>query len=289
MSAEQGYPSPVQRLVRLLNPANDMRIIRVFIIPWLLNLYNQRHYTLLSEAALRATRRGDTIFIFGSGYSINEITEPEWHHFEQHDTLSFNWFPYQNHVRADYHLIREICIGTDNPSIWKTKLGEYSRLLAENPRYDNTIFLVHAGIRATMANRIIGLKQLQPGARVFRFRNPASRGIQQPSPSLSKGLSHDGTLSDCVNFAYLMGWKRIVLVGVDLYDRRYFWLRYEETRDRDLQRAASHQDRHNVADTLITMMGMWRRTFAEHGVELHVYNPRSLLTQVLPVYRAQEH
>ena len=279
-------PNLLLRLLRLLNPINQVGIIKVFIIPWLLNLRNQHHYTLLNEAQLRATRKSDTIFIFGSGYSISDITEPEWSHFEQHDTLSFNWFVHQDFVRIDYHLIREICRHVDDPSVWRPKIKEYSELLAHNPHYVDTVFLVHAGIRATMGNRIIGLKQLRPGASTFRFKNPADRGGQQPpSPSLSRGLSHDGTLADCVNFAYLLGWKQIILVGVDLYDRRYFWLGYEETREGDLRRGASHQDQHNVADTTISIMGMWRELFAKDGVGLCVYNPHSLLTQVMPVYQ----
>jgi hypothetical protein len=113
----------------------------MYTAPWLLNLRNQHHYTLPGEAELRVTRKSDTIFIFGSGYSINDITEPEWSHFEQHDPFSFSWFLYQDFV----HIA--------------------------------------------------------------------------------------GTLTDCAKFAYLLGWKNIVLAGVDLYDRGYFWLSYEDTRE----------------------------------------------------------
>ena len=34
---------------------------------------------------------------------------------------------------------------------------------------------------------------------------------------------------DTVNVAYCLGWKHIVLVGVDLYDSRYFYLPQDST------------------------------------------------------------
>ena len=33
-------------------------------------------------------RRSDTIYIFGSGYSLNEITREQWGEIEKHDTMS---------------------------------------------------------------------------------------------------------------------------------------------------------------------------------------------------------
>ncbi len=38
-----------------------------------------------------------------------------------------------------------------------------------------------------------------------------------------------GTLVDAVNVAYCLGWKEIVLVGIDLYDSRYYWLPPDKT------------------------------------------------------------
>ena len=68
-----------------------------------------RAYRALTEEELRRTRKSDTVFIFGSGYSLNDIPPEQWREIERHDTLGFNWFVHQRFVRCDYQLIREIC------------------------------------------------------------------------------------------------------------------------------------------------------------------------------------
>ena len=63
---------------------------------------------------------------------------------------------------------------------------------------------------------------------------PSEPGL--PTRSFAQGVRHaPGTLSDVVNCAYLLGWKDIVLVGVDLYDSRYFWLEQDQTLDYDAE------------------------------------------------------
>ena len=80
-----------------------------------------------------------------------------------------------------------------------------------------------------------------------------------------------------------MGWKHIVLVGVDLYDRRYFWLPPNETRLIDSVRNFTFDD--PAKDGKVESIGKWKTIFEQHGVNLYVYNPKSLLTDVLPLYK----
>src|SRR5687767_720284 len=65
-------------------------------------------YRFLTEGELRATRKSDTLFVFGSGASLNAVSASQWQEIGRHDTLGFNWFVRQEFVRCDYHLIREI-------------------------------------------------------------------------------------------------------------------------------------------------------------------------------------
>jgi hypothetical protein len=256
---------------------------------WVQGALGARSYRALSEAELRATRRSDTIFVFGSGYSINDLSSEEWEAFAEHDTLSFNWFPHQRWVRIDYHLIREVATDDLRRSLWRPALERYGKLIRDNPHYADTVFLVQGGWRATNGNRLVGLRLLPLGARVFRFGNRARNDYAPPSESFSEGLVHAAmTLGDCVNFAYLLGWKRIVLVGVDMYDHRYFWL------ERDAERADIGLPRRRLtvddpfagAATVIHTLGVWHALFAARGVTLEVYNPKSLLAEVLPVHPA---
>src|SRR5207244_7644289 len=53
--------------------AETARLFPVRLRPWLRFLRHRGDYQFLSEDELRATRRCDTVFVFGSGRSLNEL------------------------------------------------------------------------------------------------------------------------------------------------------------------------------------------------------------------------
>jgi hypothetical protein len=261
-----------------------LRLFSVRLRPWLA-FHSRRHaYRFLTVEQLAETRRSDTVFIFGSGASLNELGRDEWARIAEHDTLGFNWFVHQRFVRCDYHLIRGIPDDDRYPKIWRPQVEEYFALLRENPCFERTIFLVQTGFRAINGNRAIGYKYLPTKNPVFAWRS--SIRVGEPSRSFDEGLVHgQSTIQESINFAYLLGWKRIVLAGVDLYDRRYFWLPEGETRTVDSMRGATASDAHVQASMgLVDALGSWREWLAGEGVELSVHNPRSLARAALPVY-----
>ena len=238
---------------------------------------NVSAYRVLDEAHLRATRKSDTVFIFGSGASLNAISPEDWQAIEGYDTIGFNWFVRQSFVRCDYHLIREI-VDKDLDGSWRAAFPEYFRLVRDQPKYAETIFLVQTGFRATSGNLAIGHRFIPLANRIFLWRT-LDRAL--PSGSIAEGLSHGhGTLNECINFAALMGWRHIVLAGVDLYDRSYFWLRPGETLPRDTTVATPHR-----TAGIIQGIGAWRDIFNREGINLYAYNPLSLLVPTLPVWR----
>jgi hypothetical protein len=266
-----------------------LRLLPVRVGPWARFLARRHAYRFVTEDELRWARRSDTVFVFGSGASLNELSPADWTHIEQHDTLGFNWWVHQQFVRTDYHLIRGIADSDLDPAVWRRQLREYFDLVRDNPRFAETVFLVHSGFRAINGNRVIGYRYLPEGSRVFLWRSSVRVGA--PSRSFREGLVHgQSTIQECINFAYLLGWKRIVLVGVDLYDRRYFWLPPDQTRSVDERRDATADDPH-VQGTmgLVETLGEWREWLHDETVELDVHNPRSLLAGTLPVYEAAPH
>jgi hypothetical protein len=255
---------------------------------------NRSVYRDVSEAELGAARRSDTVFVFGSGYSLNDITPAEWEAIGRHDTFGFTAFIYQQWVRVDYHLLRG---GIEGGLDWRRYAEDFCRILNANPHFADTNFLIQDEYQAQFCNQLIGYKLLRPGARVYRYHTARDDG--PPTRSLGEGLRHiQGTLSDAVNAAVCLGWKHIVLTGVDLYDSRYFWLGADETYDFDPQsgllvpavtnpRGIRYDGVHNTArNGVVETMGRWRRLLeAERGIQLSVFNPRSLLAAVMPVYQ----
>jgi hypothetical protein len=248
----------------------------------------------MTEAEVRATRRSDTVFIFGCGYSLNAITEEEWRHFVAHDVFGFNAFYYERWVPVRFHLLRG---GLYGELRWREYAGEVVEAIANNPLLRDTIFIMQEEYLASFTNQLIGYRMFPPVKGLLRYYTARDEGTL-PTSSLADGVRHiSGTLSDAVNCAFCLGWSSVVLVGVDLYDSRYFYLRPDQTAtvDRVDARVAGasvnalrgnrYDDPHYTIQTgIVDLMAEWSRHFADRGVRLSVYNPRSLLARVLPVY-----
>jgi len=244
-------------------------------------------YRFQNESDILKSRTSDTLFIFGCGYSLNSLSSAAWDHMSKHQTLGFNWFIRQNFIRCDYFVLREI-VPSMHEFSGSTQGDDRIRLftsLAQGPLFSQTIYAIQSGWRAYVTNRLLASGQMPEGSRFFRYETTA-RGVRKPpSEQFSEGLVHGvGTLFECLNFAYIMGFKRIVLTGVDLYDQRYFWLPPDQTRPELLARGIGHNDIHPGNQWIINYVKYWKPFFQAKGLELSVANPKSLLAQVLPVY-----
>ena len=282
--------------VRDLGLTGYIKWQRVLFHAWLKERKNRGAYRVLDEAELRATRKSDTVFIFGSGYSLNDISSEEWLQFEKHDTLGLSGFIYQKWVRVDYHLIRGWVEARAGALNWQAHTRDFANVLNSNAHFKDTILVLQGEYLAQFCNTLIGYRLIGPGMRIFRYRT--ARGSKAATRRLKDGLCHTvGTLSDAVNFAYCLGWKNIVLVGVDLYDSRYFWLKSNQTLGVDDAtgllvpagvnvRGSRYDQAHNaVKNGIVETMAGWREVFERDNVRMTVYNPRSLLSSVLPIYR----
>jgi hypothetical protein len=245
-----------------------------FTAAWLGDARRRHRYRHLTADEIKQTRRSETVFVFGSGYSLNNITPSEWASIAEHDTVGFNEFHRQSFVRTDYHIAAEVDF-----------IEPYAAGLRDNPLYASTVLVLQEGWSAVLGNTLVGRGMLRDGARVFRFRRRA-RGVNvPPSRSFADGLVHGfGSIVDVVNFAYVMGWRNIVIAGVDLNDRRYFWLPPTEMRPYDRPGFAVDSVFGN-ADNIVSMLGDWREIMARDGVSLWTYNPQSRLARALPVFR----
>ena len=265
---------------RLRKLRTDVQFFPVRFEAWSGAARNAGRHRVISEAELGRTRKSDTIFVFGSGYSLNAIPADEWCRIARHDTMGFNWFVHQGFVRCDYHLVREIGPTDLDESVWRAYLVDYFDRLRTNPMFSDTILLVQRGFNATNGNRAIWLNLIPSGQRVFRWKSIPD--IDAPITALSRGLAHGrGTLCECVNFAALMGWTRIVLTGVDLYDRRYFWLGHDEPRLEDPTIEVTHA---TALAGIVSTLADWSLQLRARGIQVFVHNPRSLLAQALPVW-----
>jgi hypothetical protein len=257
----------------------------VFKLNW-----NKYHW-ITSEDILR-TRKSDTLFIFGSGFSLNQISQEEWDKIQKHETMGFNWFNNQNFVRCDYYLIREIITFShefSNPFAYIRKFKRYGRLF-EKEFYRNTTFILQNEWKAISSKYFSGLGFLPEKARIYPYRSIGRGQLKKPTKNLKDGLVHGPcTLVECINFGLGMGYKNIVLTGVDLYDERYFWLPYNKTRP---ECEAKNLTANDVRPNFKWILGYFKfakKFYDQMGVKVTVYNPKSLLNEVFPVFNWNDH
>ncbi|MCB4755556.1 MAG: hypothetical protein LHV69_00740 [Elusimicrobia bacterium] len=81
-----------------------------------------------------------------------------------------------------------------------------------------------------------------------------------------------------------MGYKKMVLVGVDLYDQRYFWLPYDRTRRECEEKDISVDDIYPGIKWTIEYFRFIKPFLDERGVSVEIYNPKSLLHEVFPIF-----
>jgi hypothetical protein len=247
--------------------------------------FSKNYYRIVDQAHIGGLKKSDTVFIFGSGYSLNSIGESEWREIERHDIIGFNFHFRQRFLCIDYHLLRELKVEPQELS--DETVRELNEAL-DSPLYKDTVLLLQRGWYAADCKELISKKLLKNTHRILFFKN--IRNSQFMSHDIAAGLTHGpGTITDCVNFAYCMGWKKIVLIGVDLYDSRYFWSRKNTDSGNDLPENEGDKGIHLTASNgIMQYLSVWRKDLNLNNVEIFVYNPKSLLSDVLPIYpRAQ--
>ena len=237
----------------------------------------------------------------GSGYSVNDITKEEWQHIvDVGDTLAFNDFFKGELVPITYHICGEISGAPNYGSILmnskrRKSIKSYYDEIFSNPYYKDTIYFLRYKMDIKKTPVPIALWALFflkafKNKQVCLYRivlfgdvilKPSE--ILEPSDTIY-AISHNATIFDAVNIAYVLGYKKIILVGVDLYDRRYFWLERNEIHEVDLKIGRTYSDIHYTADKVMRGIDMWNGNLIKKGVRLYIYNPRSLLNKILSVY-----
>lgn len=229
-------------------------------------------------------KKSDTIFIFGSGWSINEIDTDQWGYFKKHNTIAFNWFLRGDFIPIDYYIVSEITKTEDYQELKDhPSISKYKKCLNKPCYKDSYIFL---NLNRT-SSRIILEDELLSKRRFKFFRNKVNNFLHF-SNSFDKIFHGNASLNDSIHIAYLMGFKKIVLVGVDLYDRRYFWLEKDQTREGDKKRGALCTDKHSYANRAVKIMKKIRKILNKKGVEMYIYNKKSLLNTCLPIYKIDD-
>lgn len=318
-SKPQQRPAPVvgalPALARYLNRGFPRSYWLATAVPRLLaGLYWQRQARSrklgkpLRSLDLTGLKTSDTVFVLATGASINEYPESHWDTVARHDSIGMNFFMLHEFVPDLYvmenmeELHRSLLAMraddyADVPVILKTSLSNLSprrvrtrlRKIGMNPSHVRDRFYMSQDLLAAGTD----LKQTHDAYRLMR-----RLGLFKVRPRVSVLTKRRGSISYVVNLAVRMGYREIILCGVDLSHPEHF---YDSRRDqleaagypvppsspRDGVHLTNDPEKNQVTihDVLLAMDAEVLRPM---GIRLHVGHPSSALHPDFPVYQWPE-
>ena len=167
-------------------------------------------------------KTSDTIFLLGTGSSINEIKR--WDEIFKHDTLCINdWYNHPSIVPKWCHI--EI-IGNKNFLIAKNKLEK-----CWERGWKNVGFIVQ---EEALDILLLAIDHLDlKNTKIFKYK-VKNRGKRKEIKNISSNADFDPnngniyksycfSITNIIHLLYLMGYKKIICWGVDMINSKYFW------------------------------------------------------------------
>lgn len=265
---------------------------------------------LMEELDISKIKKSDTIFILGSGSSINKISEERWRIISSHDSIGFNFWFCHKHIPSFYTFET---IGTEVP---EQLLGESGRNLSlnvqqafyrETAKKEAEYAPVIKFVTDIMPSRIPFIEGLPSGFRENLYAVPivstfARNELEiaanisyllntdtfQPSFTIKKLFKSRASLSALITFAVKAGYQRIVLCGIDLNNSTYF---YQDQEQYPSMASCPIFPSGKVHLTLkaipfgidLVIYELKRQVLDPRGIEIYVENRSSALFPKIPV------
>lgn len=178
-------------------------------------------------------KSSETVFILGSGPSINEIPNERWAFISQRDTIGFNWWPLHR-IAPKIYVFESLQI---NSPLYPCFMEMFQRRAHD---YRNTVKIVNAvddidfrgqllysAPKEFKANTYVApivpvvarhVEELRRGLRFIQRMGGFS--VRRSIPWLFK---YGGSVTAMIDLALHIGYKRIVLCGIDLGPQEYFY------------------------------------------------------------------
>ena len=263
----------------------------------------------LDKGTVYKYKRSDTLFILGSGASINNVPSWQWEMIAKHDSLGFNWFIYHPFIPTFYY------VEYDRSPFFR----EFQKESIKRRFYDykNTVFFVHsrAKKRGVHPRFMPDYFPDTPKCCYYRYPRLIKKHPSQPltAEDFKKGFQVRGSLNLMLYIAYKMKYNHIVLMGVDLKHHIYFYDDYSkypeakwmetynynwadiDTRKKVFygglrlnEKGEIYDPRKNRRTFLEIILAINNFVFKPQGICLYTGSKESLLINYLPYYYAFE-
>jgi len=250
--ASPGRPAPAAapparsnpaRMARFLNRTFPQSYAALSLLPrlatayvWLLRLERAHAGRRLSQLSLQDRRTSDTVFVLGTGASINDYPAEYWQVIRHHNSIGMNFFLLHEHVPTLH--VMESVRGIKQPilSARYVQRGDYkgTPLILKTQLTNLSSNRVSARIAElndlpaeVLSNTYLSLDLLAAGKNVedmeSAYRLTERLGLWKPKAKFVMLTKRRGSVAYVVNLAVRAGYRRVVLCGVDLNHSEYFY------------------------------------------------------------------
>ncbi len=280
---------------------NCLRDRKVRYVPMVQTIYNwhknrKKQYTALSlDDVGQKYKKSETIFILGGSESINDMTDEQWDHIAKHDSFAMNWWPIHPFVPTFYY--------TNYPRE-KEHRNKFREMAAKRVHdYANTIFFVsiNRAVERGMHPRVIpDFFSDAPLCCFYEYVQPVmlGRGETFREGSFDRTIYYRGGLSLVLDLADKLGYKNIVLMGIDLKNQIHFYDSYPQMQWRIQKEYIDpietlKKTKHGTMETkngsklpmdqyLYAVNDLY---FKPKGVKLFAGSANSILSDKIPLYK----
>lgn len=187
----------------------------------LLSLYRTRNINIknLTNSELATYKSSETIFILGSGPSLNKLSSEHINLINKHDSFGMSYSILKREIIPTYHYFGWHRGRYDR---WKDVFSPFREI------YKDVIIIMHT---KALYSRLIHprftplLFPIDPLIYVCKIPEPIILTDERmiTNEEFNRSLLYRGALSFILNIVVKMGYKKIVLLGIDLDTHEHFW------------------------------------------------------------------
>lgn len=239
---------------------------------------------IIDQEELISHKKTDMAIIYGSGPTISSLSPQEKKRLGAHDSFGFNWVC-KSGISTTFYTIREQATTRKRRS---EKMGITPQHLIDfmnSDTYINTCLIVH-DMRGFPSHDFVYSENLDKFNGYGIIVKELKRKVDVPKKfevkHYNRDIFNDGiyhghcSLSNVIHIAIGMGYKKILFVGIDLYDSRYFW-----RGDKPYLLIKNVNEPHKVGETTIKMI---KAIHKKKIIKMYSYNEKSLLSKFLEVW-----
>lgn len=243
-------------------------------------------------------KKSDTLFILGSGASVDDYNKKQWNDIQNCDSLGFNFWILHDIVPTYYmfELPRD-----------ENNLNDFiHNLNCINEKYKDTLMFLKQGTKGMEGFNFIPnclkdrVKVLFNPTLPIQSKSQIPKAILKMKRVMCKSkkrlvvFNKRASLFTAIGFAYACGYKKIVLCGIDLNNTKYF---YENNQQKILsrgmripvsgQKGLIHKtDSIKFGEVTVSELikGIYIGVLEPNNVELYTGSKNSALYEWLPYY-----